>query len=144
MWIPEGVSDSSPIQLSIPRSGKQVPGQKGPRFLITWVREAKPRGLAQDVGFGVGAGQVPIGGGGRGEGVGHREHKAQEPRDAERQEHLPERATFTTGPTQPPPGPFQGRVRCGQSAYYRNVENKHWGVLCQREAERLVKWAFIA
>lgn len=61
-----------------------VPGQKRAPLLITWVREAKPRGLAQDIAFGVGAGQVTVGRGGRREGIGDREHEAEEPGDAER------------------------------------------------------------
>lgn len=82
---------SNPVQLCIQYPGPHrqsreicVPGQKHAPLLITWVREAKPGGLAQDIAFGVGAGQVTIGCGGRGEGIGDREHEAEEPGDAER------------------------------------------------------------
>lgn len=74
------------------------PGRKGPYLLITWVREAKPGSLAQHIAFGVSAGQVPIGGGGRRKGVGDCEHEAEKPGEAERQQHLQREPPSLLGP----------------------------------------------
>lgn len=120
-----------------------APGKMGPRRrrLVTWVREAKPRSLAQDVAFGVCAGQVPVGCRCQREGVGDCEHEAQQPRDAERQQHLPEggrRPSYWAPPLHLPTPPREGGQRRESSKLFEmrkcwatNPSSDNRNPLCQ-------------